>query len=63
MRNKRVAIIDYFPAPEPSFEEKMREGASLKDGLGGSMKFEPENKPYYRDVHKPTRTEHDGKDY
>jgi len=47
-----------IPLHEPdtrTFDEKMRDGGSLNDGLAGSMPMhEPWDKPY-RPTHKPTR--------
>ena len=47
------------PEPEQSFDQKMKAGAKVNDGIAESMPMDT-NKPY-RDTHKTTRCDDDCK--
>lgn len=53
----KVTLEDIWPKPK-SFDEKMKEGASVQDGLAGSMKIERgiecrEYPEFFKKSHRP----------
>lgn len=61
MRDRVIFPLDVKP---PSFDEKLRAGKRLDDGLAGAMRLREDwEKPWHTRTHKTTRCEHDDPGY
>lgn len=58
----RNSIFWPSDVPEKTFDEKMKEGARRNDGIEQSMPLREQwERPWSKQVHKPTRCNHDSK--
>lgn len=55
----RISELEVLMGEKPkTFDEKMDEGKSMHDGLGGAMKLrEPHEKPYMQRTHYGARSD------